>query len=123
MYRRALELNPNYATAYYWYGYLLRESLGRYEEALALHRKAAELDPLSAGIILEVGADLESLGRFDEALARYQRAIEVDPGYAAAYNYIGDGIIGRSQENSMKPWFGMRRASPSILAIPKDPLG
>ena len=48
MYRRALELNPNYATAYYWYGFLLREYLGRYEEALALHRKAAELDPLSA---------------------------------------------------------------------------
>jgi TolB-like protein/Tfp pilus assembly protein PilF len=88
MYRRALELNPNYATAYYWYGYLLRESLGRSEEALVLHRKAAELDPLSVGIILEVGADLESLGRFDEALARYQRAIEVDPGYATAYNYI-----------------------------------
>jgi tetratricopeptide (TPR) repeat protein len=90
MYRRALELNPNYATAYYWYGFLLRNFLGRYEEALALHRKAAELDPLSAGIIDEVGADLESLGRFDEALARYQRALEVDPGYATAYISIGE---------------------------------
>jgi tetratricopeptide (TPR) repeat protein len=64
--------------------------LGRYEEALALHRKAAELDPLSAGIIVGVGADLESLGRFDEALARYQRALEVDPGYAGAYISIGN---------------------------------
>jgi len=75
--------------------------LGRYEEALALHRKAAELDPLSAGIILEVGADLESLGRFDEALARYQRALEVDPGYAAAYTYIGDhyrSVLGKLDE-------------------------
>jgi TolB-like protein/Flp pilus assembly protein TadD len=89
MYRRALELNPNYATAYYYYGFLLRQSLGRSEEALALHRKAAELDPLSASIISEVGADLESLGRFDEALTRYQRALEVDPGYAAAYTTIG----------------------------------
>jgi TolB-like protein/Tfp pilus assembly protein PilF len=89
MYRRALELNPNYATAHEWYGFLLRESLGRYEEALALHRKAAELDPLSAGIILDLGLDLQSLGRFDEALARYQRAIEVDPGYAGAYFYVG----------------------------------
>jgi TolB-like protein/DNA-binding winged helix-turn-helix (wHTH) protein/Tfp pilus assembly protein PilF len=88
MYRRALELNPNYATTYYHYGSLLRHYLGRYEEALALHRKAAELDPLSARIICEVGADLESLGRFDEALARYQRAIEVDPGYANAYTTI-----------------------------------
>jgi TolB-like protein/Tfp pilus assembly protein PilF len=89
MYRRALELNPNYATAYHWYGHLLYEYLGRYEEALALQRKAAELDPLSAPIIGEVGTALESLGRFDEALARYQRALEVDPGYAEAYSAIG----------------------------------
>jgi TolB-like protein/Flp pilus assembly protein TadD len=89
MYRRALELNANYATAYYYYGFLLRASLGRPEEALALQRKAAELDPLSAPIIAEVGGALESLGRFDEALARYHRAIEVDPGYADAYGAIG----------------------------------
>ena len=61
----------------------------RNAQALALHRKAAELDPLSAGIIHSVGWDLTSLGRFDEALARYQRAIEVDPGYAQAYTAIG----------------------------------
>jgi tetratricopeptide (TPR) repeat protein len=75
--------------------------LGRYEEALALHRKAAELDPLSAPIIVEVGADLESLGRFDEALARYQRAIEVDPGFANAYTSIADhyrSVSGRLDE-------------------------
>jgi tetratricopeptide (TPR) repeat protein len=101
MYRRALELNPNYATAYYWYGFLLRVYLGRYEEALALHRKAAELDPLSAGIIVGVGADLQSLGRFDEALARYQRALEVDPGYADAYITIGNhywSVLGQLDE-------------------------
>jgi TolB-like protein/Tfp pilus assembly protein PilF len=90
MYRRALELNPNYAMAYYGYGDLLRSYLGRSEEALSLHRKAAELDPLSASIISSVGLDLASLGRFDEALARYQRALEVDPGYASAYRFIGD---------------------------------
>jgi tetratricopeptide (TPR) repeat protein len=89
MYRRALELNPNYTTAYNWYGELLRDHLGRYEEALALQRKAAELDPLSAPIISEVGAALHSLGQFDEALARYQRALEVDPVYAQAYTAIG----------------------------------
>jgi tetratricopeptide (TPR) repeat protein len=90
MYRRALELNPNYADTYYSYGDLLRNYLGRVEEALALGRKAAELDPLSAAIIDGVGNALASLGRFDEALARYQRAIEVNPGYAWAYNHIGD---------------------------------
>ena len=61
MYRRALELKPNYATAYYWYGSLLREYLRRFEEALALQRKAAELDPLSVGIISGVADGLASL--------------------------------------------------------------
>jgi tetratricopeptide (TPR) repeat protein len=56
---------------------------------LALHSKAVELDPLSAGTIKNVGNDLEMLGRFDEALARYQKAIEVDPNYADGYWNIG----------------------------------
>jgi len=89
MYRRALELNPNYARAYYDYGDLLNNFMGRPGEALALLRKAAELDPLSAGIINSVGEALESLGRFDESLARFERAIEVEAGYAEAYISIG----------------------------------
>ena len=106
MYRRSLELNPNYATAYYDYGDLLRCCLGRPEEALALHRKAAELDPLSARIIDSVGWDLASLGRFDEALARYQRAIEVDPGYAQAYTSIGNHYrFVSGQLDEAVPWY------------------
>jgi TolB-like protein/Tfp pilus assembly protein PilF len=106
MYRRALELNPNYARAYYWYGFLLSDSLGRYEEALALYRKAAELDPLSAPIIVAIGAALESLGRFGEALARFKKALEVDPGYSSAYSSIGGhywSVSGKSDEAVV--WF------------------
>jgi tetratricopeptide (TPR) repeat protein len=78
-YQRALELNPNYATAYSAYGELLRNALGRPEKALALHRKAIELDPLSANIIANLGIDLSALGRSDEALAWWKKALEVDP--------------------------------------------
>jgi TolB-like protein/DNA-binding winged helix-turn-helix (wHTH) protein/Flp pilus assembly protein TadD len=78
-YQRALELNPNTAETYHWYGYLLNYKLDRFEEALAMHLRAAELDPLSANIMQEVGVDLESLGRFEEALIWYERAVELDP--------------------------------------------
>ena len=89
-YRRALELNPNYATAYFWYGTLLDVgSLNRPEEALALFRKAVELDPLSTAAIVSVGDSLLFLGRFQEDLAWFEKAIEIDPGYAAAYFNIG----------------------------------
>ena len=61
-YQRALELNPNYAGAYDAYGNLLHGELGRLEEALALRRKAVELNPLSTYSIVQVGWNLNGLG-------------------------------------------------------------
>jgi tetratricopeptide (TPR) repeat protein len=78
-YRRALELNPNYAKAYQWYGSLLLETLNRTEEALAMHLRAVELDPLSTRTLSNVGYNLEFQGRFEAALAWYERALELDP--------------------------------------------
>ena len=92
MYLRALELNPNYATAYYWYGTLLGNYLGRPQEALAVHRKALELDPLSGNVIAWVGLGLFRLGQFDEALAWYKKALEVAPEEATTYLGIGDAF-------------------------------
>jgi tetratricopeptide (TPR) repeat protein len=88
-YQRALELNPNYADAYSGYGRLLRYVLGRPEEALTLHRKEVELDPLSARAISSVGEDLDHLGRFEEGLSWYEKSFEVDPGYSVTLWNIG----------------------------------
>jgi tetratricopeptide (TPR) repeat protein len=87
-YRRALELNPNDAETYLYYGYLLRD-VGRPEEALALHRRAVELNPLSANAIDNIGLDLSSLGRFDEALVQFEKAFEIDPDYSGA-SYVAN---------------------------------
>jgi TolB-like protein/lipoprotein NlpI len=81
-YQRALELNPNYPGAYDLYGNLLHTGLGRLEEALALRRKAVELNPLSTYSIVQVGWNLNGLGRFDEGLTWLKKAFEVDPGYS-----------------------------------------
>jgi len=80
---RALQLNPNYATTYQLYGWLLRDE-GRLEEALAMDRRALELDPLSASIMTSIGLDLSGLGRFEEALAQHEKALEIDPAYVGA---------------------------------------
>jgi tetratricopeptide (TPR) repeat protein len=56
--------------------------LGRPEEALALDRKALELNPLWAPTITDVGMDLDALGRFDGALSWYEKSFDVDPGYS-----------------------------------------
>jgi tetratricopeptide (TPR) repeat protein len=89
--QRALELNPNYATAHLDYGtILMSNNLGRPEEALELFKKAVELDPLSTAAINYVGYSLLTLGRFEEALPWWEKALEIDPADAMSHMGIGD---------------------------------
>jgi len=89
-FKRALELNPNYATAYHWYSDLLRWGLGRRDEALELIKRAAELDPRSPIILRIAGHSYDQVGRLDESLAWYRKSIEIDPGFASGYQMIGE---------------------------------
>ena len=82
--RRAIELNPNYATAEKDLSLILRDQ-GRLDECLGHAERAVRLDPLSANINRVSGEILEQVGRFDEAAARYGRAIQIDPAYTMAY--------------------------------------
>ncbi len=87
-FQHALALNPNSVDANILYGDLLGWKLARYEEALALSRKAVELDPLSIDAVAGLGQALQWLGRFDESLSWYERALEIDPGFAQGYALI-----------------------------------
>ena len=84
MYRRAIELNPNYAPARHWYSLMLGD-VGRLDEALAQIQRAAELDPLSGQIKENLGFALERQGSFHEAEAVYRRAITFDPSRPGLY--------------------------------------
>jgi tetratricopeptide (TPR) repeat protein len=100
-YKRALELNPNHALSLHWYGWMLRSRLGRPEEALELHRRASELDPLSGVMAINVEADLEALGRFEEAEKWLDKVKELTPDYPDLYTAIGDlrsSVYGRLDE-------------------------
>jgi TolB-like protein/Tfp pilus assembly protein PilF len=87
-FRRAIELNPNYATAHQWYGGLL-QYLGRTDDALVHARRAAELDPRSAIIRIALANMLTARGQFADALTELARAIEIDPSQPNAYFEIG----------------------------------
>jgi TolB-like protein/Tfp pilus assembly protein PilF len=88
-FRRAIELNPNYASAYQWYGEWLGYSFpDRIDQALDLSRKAVSLDPLSAIINNDYGENLQIAGRLEEALAYYQKAIDFEPEFAVGYRRI-----------------------------------
>ncbi len=88
-FQRALELNPNHAPTYHWYGYMLRQELGRSEEALELHKRGVELDPLSGPLMVNTAADLMALGRNDEAEQWLDKAIDVLPDYPGGWEVFG----------------------------------
>jgi TolB-like protein/Tfp pilus assembly protein PilF len=82
-YRRALELNPSYATAHHWYAEFLMV-MGRLPEARREIRAAQQLDPLSARINLDVGLPDYFEGRHDAAIAVARRVAELHPGFVPA---------------------------------------
>src|SRR6266850_1051399 len=84
-FRRAIELNSSYATAYHWYAYYLM-AMGRQEDSLAEIRRAQELDPLSLIIQRDVADMLYYARRYDEALVQCRKTLERDPHFALA-NY------------------------------------
>ncbi|MEP6703830.1 MAG: winged helix-turn-helix domain-containing protein [Acidobacteriota bacterium] len=75
--KKALELDPNDASARETYGGLLA-SLGRHDESLTEVQRAAELNPLSPSIGGSVGNSLLSARRYDDAIVQYKKALELD---------------------------------------------
>jgi tetratricopeptide (TPR) repeat protein len=85
-FRRAIELNPAYATARQWYSYSLME-WGDKDLAIEEIRKAHELDPLSQVITVALADEITSGGRVDEAMAVLDALLRSSAGYAVAYQY------------------------------------
>ncbi len=87
-FRRALELNPNYATAHQWYASYLVQ-VGRFGEALSEIKQAQELDPLSPIISANVGLYHYYARQYGEAEERLRRTLEVDDRFGVARLYLG----------------------------------
>jgi TolB-like protein/DNA-binding SARP family transcriptional activator/Tfp pilus assembly protein PilF len=87
-FRRAIALNPGYATAHHWYGDFLG-GRGDLEGYLQEIRLAHALDPLSGQIGTEVGRALWALRRNDEAITQLQQVLRADPLFAGAHLTLG----------------------------------
>jgi len=87
-YKRAIELNPNYATAHQWYGIEL-ELTGKFDEALQEMKLASELDPLSLIILKDTGEIYYVARKNDRAIEYFRKALEMDPNFVVAHMYLG----------------------------------
>jgi TolB-like protein len=92
-FRRALDLNPNYAYAHLLYAGVVLAPTGRLDEALARQQRACGLDPLSAVTTAAMGTCWLMLRRFDEAISACTRALELDAAYPWAYRWLGEAWL------------------------------
>ncbi len=87
-FRRAIGLNPNYATVYFFYGFCLT-ALGRFDEAIAKHLRAIELDPIQPSIRAAHTFTLHTAGRYDEAIANANALTEFDANFFLGWHMLG----------------------------------
>ncbi len=97
--RRAVEINPNYATGHNWYAFHLL-MCGRFDEAISEMLRARELDPLSPSIMQGLAWSYYHAGRFEESITTSQNMLEAVPDFAyglATYSWALRHV-GRAQE-------------------------
>ena len=87
-FRRAIELNPNYANAHHWYGEFL-SLVGRHKEAIAESERARELDPLSNIINAWVSSRYFYARQYDRAIQDGRNPVEMDPNFGPARLVLG----------------------------------
>lgn len=82
-YRKAIELNPNYANAHHLYAHLLLQT-GRTQQSIAESERALELDPYSPFINNGLARQYYLSRQYEKAIARCQVGLQINPEYLPA---------------------------------------
>ncbi len=88
-YRRAVKLNPAYATAHHWYGLVHLTPLGRFDEATKEIKRAQETDPLSLPVNAAMGIHLYFRGEFEASIEQSQKVLTLEPNFWVAHYVLG----------------------------------
>ncbi len=88
-FRRALALNPNYATAHQRYSlYLI--AMNRQSESVAEMERARSLDPLSVSVNFSLGWRLYMARQYERAVAQLTNTVEMDPAFLLPHIVLGE---------------------------------
>ena len=91
-FKKAIALNPSYATAHHWHSVYLA-AMERPEEALAEIRRARQLDPLSLRIRTDIGFQLLYANRHDEAIQQFKSTLQMDPAFPLAHLWLSRAYL------------------------------
>ena len=87
-FKKAIALNPNYATGHQWYASYLAAA-GRLNEAVVEAKTAHELEPFSLTIYSDYVRSLYYAGRLDEARKELLKLREMDQSFMRAHYELG----------------------------------
>jgi TolB-like protein/predicted Ser/Thr protein kinase len=101
---RALDLNPAYGTAHFWYGFHLLVT-GRKPASLDALARAREAEPLST-MIQAVSSYVLYFNRQPEAgLEEALKTLEADPGFGLGYVFLGFNYVQKGHfEEAVSAW-------------------
>jgi TolB-like protein/Tfp pilus assembly protein PilF len=87
-FKRAIELKPNYPDTYHFYGHYL-ETIGRFDDAIAVTKRALELDPNSLIINSELAWAYFFARQTSESEKQALKTLDLDPRFGVARQYLG----------------------------------
>ncbi len=116
-FKRAIELNPNYATAHQWYAVFLDLS-GRIEEAGVEIEHARALDPLSLAINTDAAGHYYYARQYDQAVAQCRKALDMDPNFPLAHIWLGMAYVQKKMyPEAIEEFRKVQSVSPTALAL------
>ncbi len=92
-YQRSISLNPNLALSHFNYAWF-QVLFGRFDEAFRAHKKAKELDPLTAIYTADLGSLYYWVDQYDRSIEELQEALELSPEFGHAWWAIGNTYAG-----------------------------
>ncbi len=105
-FQKAIQINPNYATAHQWYGEFLGD-LGRADQSIAESEKAVQLDPLSPMAGCDLSVTYIHAGAPQKAVTALQRVLTFAPDFQPAHLYLASaynnlGQIDKAEEETRR---------------------
>ncbi len=99
-FKRAIELNPNYALAHHWFGEVYLSAMGRYDESLRELEMARQLNPLSSGIMTALAWTYLGKKDYEKAIEMCDEALQINSSDDSAYSYKSMALmkLGRYDE-------------------------
>jgi eukaryotic-like serine/threonine-protein kinase len=91
-FRRAIELNPKYSSAHFWYAWYLA-ALEKPGEALEQMKESRSLEPSSLVVTMYSGFVFYLLRNYERAVEHLRRVLAKEPQFAVAYWWLGLVLI------------------------------